>query len=343
VAAYAQPWQERAQQALPAYYLPVALLLDRFSSLGLALRLGESGDRVYARKLHLQFPSIFYIKTGGKTMENNHMRSARVPPPAKPGSGVAGNFRMGRTVSALILREMASRYGRSPGGYVWAVLEPLGMIIFMSIGFSLLVRSPAMGTSFLLFFGTGFVPFNLYMSISNPVSRTLTYSSALLSYPVITWVDAILARFILNTLTGFMVSFLMLALIIATLDTPILLDVAPAMTSISLAALLGLGVGALNCALIGKVAVWEKFWTIFTRPLFLISGIIIRYEDMPDGLQNILWYNPLIHIIGHMREGFYPTYEADYFSASYVIFISLITLFLGTVLLGRYHREILTN
>lgn len=271
------------------------------------------------------------------------MSSADIPPPAQPSSGTARSFRMWRTISALVLREMASRYGRSPGGYVWAVLEPLGMIVFLAIGFSLLVKSPPLGTSFLLYFATGFVPFNLYLSVSNPVSRTLNYSSALLSYPIITWFDAVVARFFLNTLTGIMVSYLMFAMIIATLDTPILLDIEPTMGAMLLAAFLALGIGTLNCALVGMVEVWDKFWTILTRPLFLVSGVILQYEDLPESLQDILWYNPLIHIIGYMREGFYPTYEATYFSPVYVLFISLITLFFGVVLLKRYHREILTN
>jgi len=276
-------------------------------------------------------------------MENTRMTSADIPPPAEPGSGVASNFRMGRTVSALILREMASRYGRSPGGYVWAVLEPLGAIVLMSIGFSLLVKSPPMGTSFLLFFATGFVPFSLYQSVSNPVSRTLIFSNSLLSYPVITWIDAVFARYLLNTLTGIMVSCLMLTLIIATLDTPILIDIIPAMVAMGLASFLAFGIGLLNCALTGLINIWDKFWAILTRPLFLASGIILRYEDMPETVQNILWFNPLLHITGYMRQGFYPAYEATYFSATYVIAISLITMFFGVLLMYRFHRKILTG
>lgn len=271
------------------------------------------------------------------------MTSPDIQPPAQPRSSVTHRFRMGRTVSALILREMASRYGRSPGGYLWALLEPLGSIVLMAISFSLIVRSPPMGTSFMLFFGTGFIPFSLYQSISNPVSRTLNYSKALLAYPIITWVDAVLARFLLNTLTGVMVSYLMLAFIISTLDTPILINIRPAMEAIALCSLLALGVGLLNCALVGLVQVWEKFWTILTRPLFLASGVILRYEDMPKLVQDILWYNPLLHITGHMREAFYPTYEATYFSATYVLTIALITSFFGIILLYRFHRQILSN
>ena len=34
-------------------------------------------------------------------------------------------FQMGRTVVALMLREMATTYGRSAGGYAWAILDPV--------------------------------------------------------------------------------------------------------------------------------------------------------------------------------------------------------------------------
>lgn len=271
------------------------------------------------------------------------MAAAQIPPPAEPGSGVASGFRMGRTVSALILREMASRYGRSPGGYVWAILEPIAIIAIMSAGISLLVRTPPIGTSFILFYGTGFAPFGFYQNLSLTVSRALIYSSALLSYPIINWVDAVIARFILNTLTGIMVLYLVLSGIVLTLESPIILDIRPIMIGIFLCALLGAGIGLLNCALIGLITIWDKVWSIFTRPLFLLSGVILLYEDMPPMVQTILWYNPLMHIIGLIREGFYPTYEASYFSGTYVIAISLLTMFFGVVLLYRYHREILTN
>ena len=55
----------------------------------------------------------------------------------------------------------------------------------------------------------------------------------------------------------------------------------------------------------------------------------------------MLWYNPLIHVIGLMRKGLYPTYSGQYISMVYVFGLSLVLIFMGVVLLGRYHREIL--
>ncbi len=261
----------------------------------------------------------------------------------RSGRGVNRSFAALRAIMALMLREMGTRYGRSPGGYVWAMLEPMGAITILSVGFSLLVRSPALGSSFILFFATGFLPFGLYQNVSNTVARSINFSRALLLYPAVTWVDAILARFILNALTELLVMLILFTAILSLTDAGALLDSFPILTSLSLAMLLGLSVGVLNCALIGLFPIWMQIWSVATRPLFLLSGVIFLFEDMPPLARDILWWNPLVHVVGEMRAGFYPTYSADYVSAIYVTTFSLICLFLGVVLMGRYHRDILND
>lgn len=264
-------------------------------------------------------------------------------PAQKPQAGYIRKAPTVRTVMALILREMTTRYGRNPGGYVWAVLEPLGAIIILSYGFSLLMRSPSLGSSFLLFYTTGYLPFTLYQSIATTVARAINFSRPLLQYPAVTWVDAVLARFLLNMLTSVLVSYILLTGILAVTETRIVLDFLPIVAAMALAALLGLGVGTLNCALAGVYPTWDIIWSIATRPLFLISCIFYILEDMPTSVQNVLWWNPLVHIIGMMRTGFFPMYTPQYISVAYVMAISLITLFMGLVLLGRYHRDILNR
>lgn len=273
---------------------------------------------------------------------------AALPPPAPrpalaPAAAERRRFATVRTVLALVLREMSSRYGRTPGGYVWAVLEPLAAIIVLSVGFSLVLRSPSLGTSFLLFYATGYLPFDLYMSVSNQVARAINFSKPLLQYPAVTWLDAVLARFLLNSLTSILVAILLLGGILIATDARATLDMVPVVQAMALAMLLGLGVGTLNCALIGLFPIWEVAWSIITRPLFLASGIFYIYEDLPPLAQDILWYNPLIHILGLMRTGFFPTYTAAYVNEVYVLAVSLVLLALGQILLGRYHREILNR
>ncbi len=248
-----------------------------------------------------------------------------------------------RSVVALVLREMATRYGRSPGGYVWALLEPLGMIIILGIAFSLLLRSPPLGNSFLLFYATGFLPFNLYQQLAATISRALVFSKSLLLYPAVTWVDAVLARFVLNALTGLLVTLVLISGLLFFTDSRTIIDIGPVVQGLSLALLLGFGLGVFNCALVGLFDIWGQVWSIATRPLFLMSGIIYLYDAMPDGLRAVLWWNPLIHIVNIMRTGFFPSYKPDDISITYVVSWGLVTTFLGVVMLVRYHRDILNN
>jgi capsular polysaccharide transport system permease protein len=257
--------------------------------------------------------------------------------------GTSRKFATARAVSALTLREMATTYGRSPGGYVWAILEPLGAILLLGVGMSLLIRVPPLGNSFLLFFASGLLPFTMYTQLSNNIGRAINFSRSLLFYPAVTWVDAILARFVVVVLTNVMVMIILFTGLIISTDTRAIIDFGPMVEAVALMAFLGLGIGVLNCVLFGLFDVWQHVWSIANRPLFLASGLLFLYEDMPGPLQDILWYNPLLHIIGIMRSGFYSNYDATYASPSFVIAVSGVCLFLGVILLGRYHRVILNR
>ena len=175
------------------------------------------------------------------------------------------------------------------------------------------------------------------------MANSILFSRPLLFYPAVTWVDAVLARFVLNALTGVLVMIVLLTIIIIATGTQLVLNLTPVLIAIALALLLGAGIGMLNAALMGLFPAWIQIWAIMTRPLFLMSGIFYIYEDLPQMARAILWYNPLIHITGLTHTGFYPTYAASYVNITYVVVFALIPLFLGTVLMGRYHREILNE
>lgn len=243
---------------------------------------------------------------------------------------------------ALMLREMATQYGRNPGGYIWALLQPLGGILMMAVGFSLIIRAPALGTSFILLYASGMLAFDMYMDVSATTARALQFSRPLLSYPAVTWMDAILARLFLNLLTNAFVALVLLTGIILYSGVHLSIDIGPIVLAMLLAALVGLGVGCLNCVLGGLYPTWNMVWGILSRPIFIMSCIFFLYSDLPRSVQDIMWYNPLVHIVGLMRKGIYnPIYHADYVSVWYVVGVSLPMIALGLLLIRRYYKEIL--
>lgn len=246
-----------------------------------------------------------------------------------------------RAVTALMLREMQTTYGRSPGGYLWALVEPVAGIALMTIIFSVGFRSPPMGTDFAPFYASGVVPFLFFTTVSAKVGQSLQFSRQLLAYPSVNFVDAILARVLVNTMTQALVGYIVFTGVLVFYDTRGALDFGAMILAFSLTALLATGIGTLNCFLTLQFPVWQTIWSILTRPLFLISCIFFLFDSIPDPYQDWLWFNPLVHIVGLMRSGFYSSYDPYYVSFSYVAGVSMICLTVGLLFLSRYYRDLL--
>ena len=114
------------------------------------------------------------------------------------------------------------------------------------------------------------------------------------------------------------------------------LDLAAVLLAFLLAGLFGIGVGMMNCVLFGFFPTWRNIWSVLTRPLFLVSGVFFIFESVPGGFQKVLWWNPIVHVIGLMREGFYGTYHPQYISYPYVLGIALGLIMVGGYLLRRH-------
>ena len=247
----------------------------------------------------------------------------------------------GRSVLALVLREMGTTSGRTSGGYLWAIVEPAAGIALLTLVFSLMLRSPPLGTSFPLFYATGILPFVIYNDVSGKLAQAIRFSKPLLFYPRLTFADALIARFLLSFLTQVLVFCVVCAGVLAMSDGRAVPHALPIMLAILMAAALALGIGTMNCFLFSMFPTWGRIWGVITRPLFLISGIFYTFESLPREIQDMLWYNPLVHVVGQMRRGFYPTYEAAYVDQVYVFTIAIVLLAGGLMLLSRYHRDIL--
>lgn len=252
-------------------------------------------------------------------------------------------FQMGRTVMALMLREMATTYGRSAGGYLWAILDPVLGVALLSILFSFALRSPPIGENFALFYASGYLPFAMFNSLSQKISRSVQFSRPFMSYPCVTFMDTLIARLVLNGLTDMVVMAIIVVGIIVIYDLPFWVDTGMLGLTLSLTILLSAGIGTLNCFIMTSFPIYERVWSIITRPLFLISGVFFTYDAMPSLAREVLWYNPLIHLVGMTRKSLYPTYGGEYISMSYVALIGLVTLFFGLLLLVRHFKRLMES
>lgn len=244
-----------------------------------------------------------------------------------------------RAVIALMLREMSTTYGRTRGGYIWAAAEPALGLIFLVAIFSTGFRAPPLGANFAIYYASGLFPFLLFMSVSSKVSQAVNYSRQLLAYPRVTLIDAIAARLILTCLTMFLVYYVLYLAILTTMETRTVVVLPLIISAFAMAVALGLGVGVLNAVLMAYLPIWQSVWSIATRPLVLISGVILLHDRLPDPYRSWLEWNPLVHIVGQNRSGFYYSYRAEYVDVMYVYGVALVCGATGLLFLQRYYRD----
>ena len=252
-------------------------------------------------------------------------------------------FVMSRTIFALVMRQMTTTNVRSPGGVLWAILSPVGAIVVLSLIVTMIgLRTPALGTNFPIFFATGVLPFLMAMHVSGSVGGAIANSRQLLTYPRVTFLDAILARFLFSALVDLVVFYVVITFILLTFETRTMLDFPQVLLSVSMAFALGFGIGSVNCLLQAIFPVYQSLWGIFMgRPLFLASGIIFIPENVPHPYSEWMLWNPFIHITGCMRRAFYFSYDATWVSPVYVFSISAVLTLIGLLFLRRYYRDLL--
>lgn len=257
------------------------------------------------------------------------------PPPERP------RFVALRSILAILLREMEAQYGRNPGGYIWAVVQPVALLIVMAIAFGLIMRAPALGTSFILFYASAYLPLEFFSGVEGKVRNAVQPNRPLLSYPRVTWMDAVMARLVLVMLTQAVVMTLIMAGIILTQDVQVSLSFGPILGGIATCAALGFGMGLVNMYLNARIEIWRLLWQIINRPLTIASGLFFIYESLPPAAQGILYWNPLFHATGTVRRGIYPTYDAAFAEPLFMAGSAMGLILLGLLFLRQGHRHVL--
>ena len=240
-----------------------------------------------------------------------------------------------RVQFAMIMREMATSYGKSYFGYLWAILDPIGAIAILSIAFSLAFGAPALGESFPLFYATGYIPFVVYRTMQQQINGSIRENKQLLFYPRVTYLDAIISRVVLTLMTQLLVAIIVFGGLMIIYDIDAHINLGYVFIALLASCVLGLGVGMLNCVIIHHFPGWRYIWGVLNRPLFLMSCIFYLFDSLPQWAQSILWFNPIVHLIGLTRMSFYAHYKGDYVTIINPLLVGVITLLLGLIMLRR--------
>lgn len=202
----------------------------------------------------------------------------------------------------LLVREYSFKIGDSRIGWFWILTEPIVQVAALSALWYLARVQTIMDVPVALFITTGLITYAFFRECITYVPRIVSQSTHLFDFRQVKPFDAILARFILNTLLTLVAAVLFLVALWWFFDY----DIAPARPMELIGTILILAAGSLGLALLLSV-----FGTLYdsvrrgaeyaTRPLFFLSGVFFAYQQLPMQAQDVLKWNPAMQYITLIR------------------------------------------
>ncbi|WP_173931552.1 ABC transporter permease [Chelativorans sp. Marseille-P2723] len=234
-----------------------------------------------------------------------------------------------RVLAALVLRETRATFGSSQIGYLWAIITPAASTVLLVIIFTAIGRHAPFGASLALFFATGILTLEFFNRLSRTLMTAFDANRALLSYPPIKETDVLFARAILVAFTYILIMGIFFSGLVALGLAGLPAHPLELMEAIGTTFLLGFGMGATNAVIFSMWESWRQVEKIATRPLFIVSAIFYVPSYLPPQVIDWLKWNPVLHTVEWMRNGYYANYDSRVLDKFYVLSVAVCLIFIG--------------
>jgi len=206
----------------------------------------------------------------------------------------------------LVLRDLQKTYTKLRLGYLWTLLEPLGMSIVLWLVFSVLLSRHIGQQPYALFITVGILPwwwFTKGIAQSTRSFKRNTNALRISLLPTQIWV----LRVVLVSMIEFIFSLpiIVLAMILTrTMPSPLIILFPVA---IFVQFLLMYGLGLLVASGVAIVPDLARIVRIAMRALFYLSPVLYSITKIPDHIQPFAAVNPIVGILGLYRIGFWSS------------------------------------
>lgn len=229
-------------------------------------------------------------------------------------------------LNELVIRDVKTKYRRSVLGVLWTLLNPLLMMVVLSVVFSRIFRFEV--DNYPLYLLSGQVVFTFFSA-----STTMAMSAILDNAPLIKKVYVPKYMFVLSRTVSSAINLMasLSALIIvmfctrAQLHYTVLLCVLPVLSLV----MFTFGVGMILATIAVKFRDIVHLYSVLTTALMYLTPVIYPLSQLPDWVRRIVLINPLTSIL-EMFRGFviYGTMP-DLFTTLMTVVPSIIVILLG--------------
>ena len=239
---------------------------------------------------------------------------------------------------ALLERERKTRFSGGTLGYLWAFITPTAWIALIVGLFWALERTPPIHVGVEIFIATGILPYLFFRQTVTSLSRVLSAHRYMRYFADVTQSDILSASMLLECFNFLITSVLIFGLVTVFFDSPLPVSVPGVLFALSLAWMLGCGVGRL-VAIVGLFSdTFARAVPLLLRPLFWLSGIFYTAAELPATIQNIMWYSPFLHVTELVRESYFLGFSSPFATAWYPVLVAAL-FFLVSVPIERFAQR----
>ncbi|HEH9403546.1 TPA: ABC transporter permease [Aeromonas bestiarum] len=243
----------------------------------------------------------------------------------------------------LLMRELKTRFGNYRMGYTWAVLDPLLAIALFCFVFGMRQRSGFGGVEAPVFIAAGYLPFLMFQNMVSQLQSAVSANKGLFCYRQVTPFATLFSRFLLETLIGMLVAFvLILGLMWFGFDA-MPADPLAVLTGYGLLMLFSFALGTLFCIVTSLSEEARKLIPILMRPMMWISAVFFPLASVPQSYQHLLLWNPVVHALELIRSGWIAGFQTQGGSWSYLVSITLILLTFAMSAYRLSHRRLIAS
>ena len=247
-----------------------------------------------------------------------------------------------RVISALMMREIYTRFGRDNIGFAWIVAEPAIFSLAVILLWAVTKHSAHAEIPIVPFLLTGYMPLLLYRHMTGRMLRCMQANAALLYHRQITVLSLYGARVLVEILgTSAAFAFCMIAFFLAGYvevpEDPALM-LGGWLLYAWYAAATSVAVGALS----ERSEVVEKIWSPISYINIPLSGTFYMLYWLPDQFREALLWMPPVNGVEMIRGGYFGPGIPTYFSATYLAYVNAIITVVGLYFVrgARHHVEI---
>lgn len=201
-------------------------------------------------------------------------------------------------LSELVARDIKIKYRRSVLGVMWTLLNPLCMMIILSVVFSNLFKFDV--ENFPLYILSGQVIFNFYADATTNAMSAITGSAALIKKVYVPKYLFVLSR-IFSSFINLMASFTALLLVMAATRAELHWTVIFAVIPLFMLGVFSLGIGLLLAALTVKFRDIMHLYSVFITALMYLTPVIYPMSILPGAVKVIVLMNPLTGMLTMFR------------------------------------------